>query len=107
MRTYFEQPLSESQCQALDAGEKISGPTLFDHGLNPVTAELLGKIRAIRTRERWAEIARNTDLASEEERRLICLVWETLPGDTCFMDAARLVAFGPRNSDMARAGALP
>ena len=82
--------------QDMDQNKGITGPTLNDLAKNPKTAEMLLNVRGIRTRDRWEEIARKTDLASDEERRLICCVWKTMPGDTCFLDAARLVAFGPR-----------
>lgn len=97
--SYLTQPLTESQCQALDNGESPAGPSLFQMGKNPATAEILLKVRGLKTRERWAELAQDTDLMSEEDRRIVGLVWETLPGTTCLMDAIRLIAFGPRSTD--------
>ena len=93
--TYAKHPMTEAQLQAMDAGyPEVAGQcrTLAEYERKPDTADMLCKVRGMRTRERWGEIAAKYDLASEEEERLIRLVWNTMGGETCLADAARLIA---------------
>ena len=92
MRSYEQSPLTESQADEADSRIPLTGQTLPDIEKQPATAEALLKVRSIRRAERWQEIARNYELATDEERRLIDHVWKTMPGYTCRNDAARLIA---------------
>lgn len=79
--------------QQLDSCKPPTGPSLLDLSKDPRVAEMLIAARAFRTPERWQEIARDTKLASVEEREVVVKIWRQMPGDTCFLDAARLIAF--------------
>lgn len=90
--SYTRSPLTESQAFEADCGVPTTGVTLPEMGKQPATAEALMNVRGIRCPERWQEIARKSEIATDEERRLINHVWKTMPGYTCFNDAARLIA---------------
>lgn len=93
MRNYLTQPLSESQCQDVDECIPVRGPTLFQMAQNTATREAILKARDSRSDGYWVWLAHNPNNVHDGDRAIIRPVWDTLPGNTCLMDALRLIAF--------------
>lgn len=89
--TYRESKFTESQQQARTDGKTPEGPTLAEMESIPAVAEALLCVRAMRTREQWAEIASGMGDFYRWQPQ-IRHVLKVMPGDCCMMDAARLIA---------------
>lgn len=105
IRSYKSSPMTETQAYAQDGhlppvvvGQleqpkiPVVGPTMGD--LETKLGDLLLSIRGLRSDHRWIELASRVgfETATEEERRLIRLVFKEMPGECCLMDAVRLIA---------------
>lgn len=93
MRNYLTQPLSESQCQDVDERMPVRGPTLMEMAKKTTTREAIIKARGSRSDGYWGWLAYNPSNIHDGARSIIRPVWDTLPGNTCLMDALRLIAF--------------
>ena len=88
---YLNRQHCEAALQEMDEGLESKMKTLFDMALNPETHVAVVSARKATTQSRWQEVNKRGD-PTEGERAIINVVWDTLPGYTCFMDAVAIVA---------------
>ncbi len=93
--TYNRSPYTEAQLQDIDNGAPIiPGPLLLRY--EKTLADDLLTIRALRTREYWRECCTCRmgayPFCTEEDWRLVDIIWKKMDGDTCRADALRLIA---------------
>lgn len=100
MTTYHDRLVCEATLQYADEYDVPLSEAIHDTGhatlatmaKKPDTRSEVAKARDVADKDRWAEICRDFESITPQERNALKNVWATMPTYTCLADAAVITA---------------